>query len=338
VAVPEVLSLEPASGGVAGGGTVIVRGLNFADSSLLACRFGTATAPARWVNSTELECEAPAGAAGDVAVEVSVNGADFTDDGATFSYLATAVVSGVSPASGPSTGGTEVTVTGSDLAFSTTLACRFAFVDVAASFVSSSELRCVAPAHGAGSVSFAVVDDGRVLYSASDAFEYKPLMVVSGLSPPRGGTGGGTVVAVEGSGFLAYASSATCAFGDAPAASVEVVSATLLRCVAPAHAEGSVAVRVGAAGDAAVGAASDATYGFVAEPAAISAHPGSGARSGGEPITVYGSNFVDASELSCRFGGSALSDARWVSATELVCASPAGAGTVSVEVTVNGQD
>ena len=196
----------------------------------------------------------------------------------------------------------------------------------------------MAPAHGAGSVPFAVVDDGRVLYSASDAFEYKPLMVVSGLSPPRGGTGGGTVVAVEGSGFLAYASSATCAFGDAPAASVEVVSATLLRCVAPAHAEGSVAVRVGAAGDAAVGAASDATYGFVAEPAAISAHPGSGARSGGEPITVYGSNFVDASELSCRFGGSALSDARWVSATELVCASPAGAGTVSVEVTVNGQD
>ncbi|KAH8069309.1 hypothetical protein JL721_6130 [Aureococcus anophagefferens] len=311
VAVPEVLSLEPASGGVAGGGTVIVRGLNFADSSLLACRFGTATAPARWVNSTELECEAPAGAAGDVAVEVSVNGADFTDDGATFSYLATAVVSGVSPASGPSTGGTEVTVTGSDLAFSTTLACRFAFVDVAASFVSSSELRCVAPAHGAGSVSFAVVDDGRVLYGASDAFEYKPLMVVSGLSPPRGGTGGGTVVAVEGSGFLAYASSVTCAFGDAPAASVEVVSATLLR---------------------------DATYGFVAEPAAISAHPGSGARSGGEPITVYGSNFVDASELSCRFGGSALSDARWVSATELVCASPAGAGTVRVEVTVNGRD
>ncbi|KAH8094066.1 hypothetical protein JL720_4055 [Aureococcus anophagefferens] len=311
-------------------------GLNFADSSLLACRFGTATAPARWVNSTELECEAPAGAAGDVAVEVSVNGADFTDDGATFSYLATAVVSGVSPASGPSTGGTEVTVTGSDLAFSTTLACRFAFVDVAASFVSSSELRCVAPAHGAGSVSFAVVDDGRVLYGASDAFEYKPLMVVSGLSPPRGGTGGGTVVAVEGSGFLACASSVARVRRRA-AASVEVVSATLLRCVAPAHAEGPSPcawARPGTRPSARRATRPTA----VAEPAAISAHPGSGARSGGEPITVYGSNFVDASELSCRFGGSALSDARWVSATELVCASPAGAGTVRVEVTVNGQD
>ncbi|KAK7253720.1 hypothetical protein SO694_00002343 [Aureococcus anophagefferens] len=234
VAVPEVLSLEPASGGVAGGGTVIVRGLNFADSSLLACRF---------------DGDAPAAVRG--------------------------------------------------------------------------------PGARGRSVSFAVVGDGRVLYGASDAFEYKPLMVVSGLSPPRGGTGGGTVVAVEGSGFLACASSVACAFGDAPAASVEVVSATLLRCVAPAHAEGSVAVRVGAAGDAAVGAASDATYGFVAEPAAISVHPGSGARSGGEPITVYGSNFVDASELSCRFGGSALSDARWVSATELVCASPAGAGPLA---------
>ena len=41
---------------------------------------------ARWVNATDLECEAPALAPGVVAVEVSVNGLDFTADGETVAY------------------------------------------------------------------------------------------------------------------------------------------------------------------------------------------------------------------------------------------------------------
>ena len=131
VARPEVLSLEPVSAGVEGGATVVVRGLRFPDSSLLACRFGATTAAARWVNATELECEAPpADASGPVTVEVSANGADFTADGAAFSYAATATVTGAGPLSGPATGGTEVVVRGANLVFSPSLACRFAFFDL----------------------------------------------------------------------------------------------------------------------------------------------------------------------------------------------------------------
>ena len=209
VARPEVLSLEPVSAGVEGGATVVVRGLRFPDSSLLACRFGATTAAARWVNATELECEAPpADASGPVAVEVSANGADFTADGAAFSYAATATVTGAGPLSGPATGGTEVVVRGANLVFSPSLACRFAFFDVPASFVGPTELRCAAPAQSAGAAAFAVVDDRRVLYEAR--FEYTPLMAVRGASPARPA---GTSVTVAGSGFAAYATAA-CVFGD----------------------------------------------------------------------------------------------------------------------------
>ena len=40
----------------------------------------------------------------------------------------------------------EVVVRGANLVFSPSLACRFAFFDVPASFVGPTELRCAAPA------------------------------------------------------------------------------------------------------------------------------------------------------------------------------------------------
>ena len=304
----------------------MVRGLRFPDSSLLACRFGEAIAAARWVNATELECEAPAvDTAQLVTVEVSANGADFTADGAAFSYAATATVTGAVPASGPATGGTEVVVRGANLVFSSSLACRFAFFDVPASFVSPTELRCAAPAQSAGSAAFAVVDDRRVLYESS--FEYTPLMAVRAAGPPRGAAG--TTVTVAGSGFAAYAT-AECAFGDVRVAAA-VRSDTEITCDAPPG-EGAVAVRVVSGGTTAAG---EATFAYARAPSAASLRPSAGVA--GEPVTVYGADFVDASELACAFGD-VRADARYVSSTELVCLAPTANGTVDVRVTVNGFD
>ena len=124
---------------------------------------------ARWVNATDLECEAPALAPGVVAVEVSVNGLDFTADGETVAVVPPAAITSAFPLTGPATGGTEVVVDGADLAFSPTLACRFAFFDVPAAYVNATQLRCAAPAQRAGEVAFAVVDDRRVLYETTFA-------------------------------------------------------------------------------------------------------------------------------------------------------------------------
>jgi hypothetical protein len=60
---------------------------------------------------------------------------------------------------------------------------------------------------------------------------------------------------------------------------------------------------------------------------------------GGSSVTVTGAGFLDATELSCRFGSRDVT-ATFSSATKLVCRAPSqsAAGTVSVFVTNNGVD
>ena len=65
--------------------------------------------------------------------------------------------------------------------------------------------------------------------------------VVSGVSPSTGPTTGGTEVEISGHNFQ---TGATVSFGDTPATSVTVVSATQINATTPAHAASSVAVTV----------------------------------------------------------------------------------------------
>ena len=212
---------------------------------------------------------------------------------------------------------------GANLVFSPSLACRFAFFDVPASFVGPTELRCAAPAQSAGAAAFAVVDDRRVLYEAT--FEYTPLMAVRGASPPRGAAG--TSVTVAGSGFAAYAT-AECVFGDHRVEAV-VTSDTEVVCAAPPG-EGDVEVRVVSGATTAAG---EAIFAYARAPSVSNLRPSTAAA--GEPVTVYGADFVDASELACVFGD-VTTQARYVSSTELVCIAPVNEGVVDVAVTVNG--
>ena len=91
-----------------------------------------------------------------VALEVSVNGADFTSNAVQYEYQASSQVTSVSPSSGPLQGGTVVMVSGTDFVFSGSLACRFGVMDVAAAFVNRTLVRCIAPAQGEGAVAVEV--------------------------------------------------------------------------------------------------------------------------------------------------------------------------------------
>src|SRR5216683_2873537 len=83
---------------------------------------------------------------------------------------------------------------------------------------------------------------------------------VTGLSPTSGTTAGGTSVFITGSGFCNTVSAVT--FGT-PAQSINVLADTLIQAVTPAHAAGTVDVRVtNAAGTSAINAPAD-QYTFV---------------------------------------------------------------------------
>src|SRR5262249_17232542 len=133
-------------------------------------------------------------------------------------------VTGVSPSSGPTGGGTSVTLTGSGF----TGASQVYFGGVAASSFtvnSDTSITATAPAETAGTVDLTVVTTGGTsATSASDHYTYNATAPsVTAVSPNRGPTAGGTLVTVTGTN-LNGATQVT--FGGIVVTSFTVVSAT----------------------------------------------------------------------------------------------------------------
>lgn len=154
----------------------------------------------------------------------------------------------VAPTSGPTAGGTAVTISGVNFSAGAAVAIG----GVAATnvtFVSSTTIRATTGAHAAGAADVTVTIDGRSGTLAS-AFTYVtlPPPTISGISPASGTTAGGTTVTVTGTNFAA---GAALTFGGTAATGVTVASATSLQAVTPARAAGQTDVVVTVAGQSA---------------------------------------------------------------------------------------
>ena len=152
-------------------------------------------------------------------------------------------VTSIGPTSGVSTGGTVVTIDGTNL----TGAGAVDFGSNAASSYtvsSGSQISATSPP-GTGTVDITVTTPGgSSTTSSADRFTYTtPTSApsVSGLGLSTGPTSGGTAVTVFGSNFSA---NATVQFGTTPAATVSAVSQAQLTAVSPAGSVGTVDVTV----------------------------------------------------------------------------------------------
>lgn len=157
--VPIVTSVAPASGPTAGGVMVTITGNNFS-AGAKAVKFGDANATQfTWLNDVEITAIAPAHAAGPVDITVvGFDGVSAVNAGYQFTFLALPAVTGIAPASGPTTGGSPVTITGS--AFSGATAVKFGASDARGFTVDSpTQITAVAPA-GAGRVDVTVMSPG----------------------------------------------------------------------------------------------------------------------------------------------------------------------------------
>ncbi len=161
-----------------------------------------------------------------VTGEAGVTGYAFQD----ITVVAPPSVSGVSPSSGSTNGGTSVTISGSGF----TDATAVDFGDVAAAgFTVNSDgsITAVAPAGSAGTVDVTVVTAGGTsATSSADQFTYIPTPVVTGLSMTLGTTDGGTSLTISGN---ALSGATAVYFGDTAATSFTVNSDTTITAVAP---------------------------------------------------------------------------------------------------------
>ena len=181
-AAPTVTRVSPASGPATGGTTVTIAGANLASAT--AVKFGTAAATIVSDTATRIVVTSPVGSAGAVDVTVTAaGGSSKTSVADKFTYVAAPTVTGVSPPSGPMTGGTTVTITGTNL----TSATAVRFGTAAATIVSDTATRITvrSPVGSVGVVDVTVTTVGGTSHtSAADNFTYvpAPILTVSGVA------------------------------------------------------------------------------------------------------------------------------------------------------------
>jgi len=154
------------------------------------------------------------------------------------------IISGISPTSGPTAGGTTVTISGTGFARGATVA----FGGTAATNVNvlgSTTITAATPAHTSGLVNVVVTNPGGESGTSVNAFTYTvvplPAPTVTSVTPTSGPTAGGTSITITGSGFV---SGATVLLGETAASNVVVNNSTTIAATTPPHAAGDVNLTV----------------------------------------------------------------------------------------------
>jgi adhesin/invasin len=241
VARPVVTAVSPANGSTLGGTTVTIHGKHFTvggRSVVKKVLFGTTAATSVKVKSAVLLTVRAPRRKGTVNVRVVTKGgtsAVVKADRFVFKG-AMPVVAGVSPAYGPTTGGTTVTITGAG--FTGATGVTFGSV-VATSFkvMTATTITAITPQHPglAWDVRVTTPSGTSAVPNLAGKFTfYAPATVIS-VSPANGPRAGGTTVTITGSNlFSARSVSQAVKFGNVPATAVVVKSDAVIQATAPA--------------------------------------------------------------------------------------------------------
>ncbi|MEX2230384.1 MAG: IPT/TIG domain-containing protein [Dehalococcoidia bacterium] len=349
---PDPLTISSVSPGISaanGGTTIAISGTGFIDG--MAVSFGNY--PAAGVvlqSSTLMLVTTPAGPTGTVSIIVTdPSGRAALSNGFSFAGAVTTtpttttpgqpVLASVTPATGPASGGTAVSIAGAG--FSSPAAVSFGGVPATnVTVVNSTLINATTPPGALGSVVVLVAASGGQVGGLTAGFTYAQTRpVVNAVTPATGVIAGGTTITITGTGFAA---GAAVSVGGAAATNVAVVSATQITATTPAGVAGPAAVLVTSADGGISGLASGFTYAGDGAatpppttgdiPTITSVTPASGSASGGTAITIAGSGFVPGATV--RVGGAVADGTAVISSTQIVATTPAGtAGNTSLIVT-----
>ena len=324
---PVILDIEPDSGPVAGGTPVVITGTGFTGATQVT--FGGVVGTDLVVESdTRLTVVTPAHVEGPFPVVVTVPAG--TSGPGTFTFVATEapVVLGVDPGSGPTAGGTPVTITGSGFLGATGV--TFGGVPAAELVVvSDTEITVTTPAHAAGTVDVVVQHPDGGSNPGEFTFVAPAAPTVLGLTPASGPVAGGTPVTITGDGLTG----ATGVTVDGVPAEIDVVDDDTITFTTPPGVAGPADVVV----QHPSGATAPLVFTYLAPGAATLASitPDSGPTAGGTPVTILGAGFTGATAVT--FGGVPAAAFAVVDDGTLTAVTPAHAdGPTDVVVQVSG--
>ncbi|MEL4072714.1 autotransporter domain-containing protein [Ochrobactrum sp. GPK 3] len=241
-------------------------------------------------------------------------------------------MSSVTPASGKTSGGTAVAITGTNLTGTT--AVTFGGVPATSFTVNNdTSITALTPPHAAGSVTVAITTPAGQA-SLVDSFAYAlSIPTMSAVSPGNGPSAGGSAVEITGTNFIGVTA---VTFGGVAATSFTVKSDTLITATTPPHAAGSVNVAITTpAGQTTL---PDAFAYAQSAPKLKAVSPSGGPSEGGTTVEITGTGFKGTKTVS--FGSVPASYFAVNSDTSITAVTPAHAkGVVSVDVkTPGGKD
>lgn len=243
-------------------------------------------------------------------------------------------ITGLSPASGPPGGGTQVTINGTGFE----IGCTVAFGGVTAQrapsgFINSTQMIYLAPTHAIGVVDVvATCQTGSSANTSADDYTYTAGPTVTAVTPNSGSGAGGNIVMLTGTNFVNVTN---VFFGSTQATQFVANTATQLNVVVPAGTAGTVDVTVVTAGGTSPNTPNDDyTYTSSANlPVITSVSPAQvQVNTSGTTTTITGSNFTGVTGVT--IGGSNAPIVGTPTSTSIVVTVPARTSTGTVEVVV----
>lgn len=241
-------------------------------------------------------------------------------------------IESITPSQGPASGGTTVTIKGSDFQPGIRV-----FIggspSSAVSRISDTELTFTTPISSAATAGAANVliqnPDGGAFQRNSGFYytAYEAPLTITGVSPDRGPISGGLSVNITGTGF---SPAAMVYFGSVPANGINVVGSSSILLRAPANVAGPATITiVNPSGERVTKAAGYTYEGTVTVDTLL---PGGGPTAGGATVTITGNGFAPGASVT--FGGAAATSVTVVNPTQIVAVTPANAaGSRGVRVT-----
>ncbi|XP_048575327.1 fibrocystin-L-like isoform X2 [Nematostella vectensis] len=233
--VPTVSDVSPNRGSTSGGTVITLTGQSFGTTlSTVSVSIGGSACTVIEVSITSLRCRTSARAAGVVTVSATVSGVTASKDSAfTYDAALTPTVTDITPISGKVTGGTNLTITGTDFGTDSGVKIMIGAKECVRISNTDTQIKCTVPMSEAGSfpITIEIPNKGFSLIPGEFAnFEYK--LKITSISPQSGSMAGGTELTINGEGFSADLAGNVVTVGGKPCR-VTAASETSVTCVTP---------------------------------------------------------------------------------------------------------
>jgi hypothetical protein len=323
-----ITSITPNVSPTQGGTPFVLRGMNIGPGSRVFFQAGTADTTIGVdlvvVNDTTLTGFTPPHIPGNVDLILAPpTGTLYDTIVGGFAFHDPPTVGSLSPTSGHAGGNTPVTVRG--LFFVSGATVAFGGTSASVSFVSSTQLDVVTPAHAPGTVNVVVANPDGLFGTLPASFTFGAAPRLDSVDPNSGLIAGGTPVTVRGVNFQP---GATVSFRGVSATTSFVDGSTLMT-IAPPNDAGTVDVTVTNPDLQSWTLPAAFNYGGV-PPVLAGMSPRSSRLSGGIQVTLNGSNFLSGADVY--FGGVRSPERTVNTATITATAPPHAAGKVDVTV------